>query len=251
MIALLAALNQEVSGLRRHMALTRTHIAGLRTPICTGTCQGRAVLLAVTGMGRTCAETTASAVLEHMPVTAVLSIGFSGALSATLEVGDLVLASRLLALPGSASDGTAPPPSYPDPERLQAASDALRATSQRVITGPTVTAPAVIGPPGEKQALNERTSAIAVDMESYWIARLAAARSVPFLALRVISDALPDALPPFEQFLDADGVLHLRQLATCLLRDPRNLHRLLQMARQSWRAQRALTAGVLCALPQT
>jgi len=85
-----------------------------------------------------------------------------------------------------------------------------------------------------------------VDMESYWIARLAAAHGVPFMALRVISDALHDPLPPFEQFLDADGTLHMRSLATYLLRNPRNnLRLLLKTARHSGQAQRALTMGVL------
>lgn len=226
------------------MALAPTTIAGLSVPGYTGIYRGRTVLLAITGMGRARAE-AAAALFERAPVTAVLSIGFSGALSATLEVGDLVLASSLLALPDSGSDATAPPPCPPDPTLLQAASEALRATSLRVTTGQTVTMSAVINAPGERQALNDRTGAIAVDMESYWIARLAAAHDLPFLALRVISDALHDPLPPFEQFLDADGTLHLRPLATYLLRDPSNLHLLMKTARHSGHAQRALTLGVL------
>ena len=246
MIALLAALDQEASALRRQMALAPTTTAGLDAPIYTGIFRGRTVLLAITGMGRARAEAAAAALIEHAPVTAVLSIGFSGALSATLEVGDLVLVSRLLALPDSDDDATALPPCDPDPTLLQAASEAFGATSLRVITGQTVTMSAVINAPGEKQALNDRTGAIAVDMESYWIARLAAAHGMPFMALRVISDALHDPLPPFEQFLDADGTLHTRPLATYLLRNPRNnLHLLLKTARHSGQAQRALTMGVL------
>ncbi|MBN1921440.1 MAG: hypothetical protein JW892_09360 [Anaerolineae bacterium] len=245
MIALLAALNQEVSALRRQMALAPAHIAGLNVPGFTGIYRERTVLLAITGMGRARAEAAAVAVFEHAPVTAVLSIGFSGALSTALEVGDLILASSLLALSDFGSDDTALPPYPPDSTLLHAATASLRAASQRVIIGQTFTAPAVISTPGEKQALHDRTGAIAVDMESYWIARLAATHGLPFLVLRVISDALHDPLPPFEQFLDVDGALHIHQLATCLLRNPRNLSLLIRTARHSGHARRALTMGVL------
>jgi adenosylhomocysteine nucleosidase len=49
---------------------------------------------------------------------------------------------------------------------------------------------------GEKRAL-ARPGALAVDMESYPIARAAAELGVPWLAVRAIVDPLASSLPPF------------------------------------------------------
>ena len=95
MIVLLAALEEETSGLRRRMALAPEGVAGLRGPAYAGQYQRRTVLLARTGMGRQQAEAGVAAVLVRYPVAAVISIGFSGALAARLEVGDVVLPSEL------------------------------------------------------------------------------------------------------------------------------------------------------------
>lgn len=246
MIALLAALQEEVSALWRRMELTPARVAGAHTFTATGEYQGRAVLLACTGMGRQRAEVNASAILRHTPVTVVLSIGFSGALEGTQRVGDLVLASELLAVTESPGCEAASYP--PDRVRLLTITAALRETSLRVKTGPTVTAPDVITTPEEKEALGKQTGAIAVDMESYWIARIAAERGLPFLALRVISDAQADRLLPFEHLADANGASRARWLMAHLLRKPGDLAVLLKLGRHAREARRTLAAGAACAV---
>jgi nucleoside phosphorylase len=77
-IALLAALGEEASGLQRRMALAPEGIVGLCGPAYAGQYRGRPVLLARTGMGRQRVKASAEAVLAHCQVTAVISIGFSG-----------------------------------------------------------------------------------------------------------------------------------------------------------------------------
>ncbi|HOS78809.1 MAG TPA: hypothetical protein PLQ85_03770 [Anaerolineae bacterium] len=246
MIALLAALQEEVSALWRRLKLTPARVAGFHNFIATGEYQGRAVLLTCTGMGRQRAEVNASAMLERYPVTVALSIGFSGALEGTQRVGDLVLASELLAVTGSL--GCEPASYPPDPMRLLTITAALRETSLRVRTGPTVTTPGVIPTPEEKEALGKQTGAIAVDMESYWIARIAAERGLPFLALRVISDAQADGLLPFEHLADANGASRARWLMAHLLREPGGLAMLLKLGRHAREARRTLAAGAACAV---
>ena len=115
-----------------------------------------------------------------------------------------------------------------------------------MVLGPTVTAPGIIATPAGKQGLGRQTGAVAVDMESYWVARVASERGLPFLALRAISDAQEDLLPPFDQILDADGNPVGRRLVVHLIREPGSLVTLVKLAQNARRARRALTTGVAC-----
>jgi adenosylhomocysteine nucleosidase len=245
LIALLAALEEEVSGLRRRLALVPEAIAGLGHAY-TGRYRHQSVLVVWTGMGRQRAEARAEALLARYQVAAVLSIGFSGALKGWLEVGDLVLASELIGLSGSGSSEIEPTIYQANQGLLRAAREALGATPLRVVLGPTVTAPRVITTPADKHDLGSQTGAIAVDMESYWIARVASDRGLPFLALRAISDAQKDLLPPIHQILDTDGNPSVCRLAVHLTRQPASLAALPRLARNAARARRALATGVAC-----
>lgn len=248
MIALLAALEGEISTLRRQMALLPENIAGLDGAAYAGSPQGRSVLLAWMGMGRSRAERGVQAVLARYPVTAVISIGFSGALEASLPVGDLVLATHLIGVTGADGDPIEPITHRADPALLRAAAEALGATPLRVAQGTTVTTPGLVDTPARKQELGHRTGAVAVDMESYWIAQVASDRGLPFLALRVISDAQQERLPPLAQIVDESGTPNLRLLALHLIREPGSLMALARMARNAGQARRALSAAVICAM---
>lgn len=109
----------------------------------------------VTGMGRR--------TYDFRGCTAVVSAGFAGACQSWLRPADLLLAGR-------------------DSPELQRA---LSATAGEIRTVDRVLGPAA------KAALG-RQGAAAVDMETAWLARAAAADGLPFLALRVIVDRLED-----------------------------------------------------------
>jgi 5'-methylthioadenosine/S-adenosylhomocysteine nucleosidase len=245
-IAVLAALQEEASGLRRRMALAPERVAGLGDPAFAGQYRGRPVLLAWTGMGRQRAEASVEAVLAHFRVTVVISIGFSGALERRLEVADLVLASELLGITGSGSDGIEPTIYQADRGLLHTATEALRTMSLRVVSGPIVTAPSIVTTPGDKQGMGWETGAVAVDMESYWVARAVSDQGLPFLVVRAITDAQEEFLPPSFQNLGAEGNPRARRLAAHLIREPGSLLALVRMARNAARARRALTTGVAC-----
>ncbi|MGH8161428.1 MAG: hypothetical protein ACRESR_04650 [Gammaproteobacteria bacterium] len=61
--------------------------------------------------------------------------------------------------------------------------------------GNLVTTARPLGDPGEKGGLAQRSGAIAADMETAAIAAIAAARGLPFAAVRAIADPLEFALP--------------------------------------------------------
>ena len=94
MIALLGALKQEISCLRKRMTVTET----VSEDACTlfrGTWNGREILLGQTGMGKQRAQAATRHLVEHYPITMIISLGFAGALTDELRGGDVVLYSAV------------------------------------------------------------------------------------------------------------------------------------------------------------
>ena len=108
------------------------------------------------------------------PGPALLLAGFCGALSAGLAPGDIVLASELRGPSGEVS-------ACADPAVL---AGVLRRAGMRVHVGPIASSEKIVR--GEARQRLGRTGAVAVDMESVWLA--GAARDRPFIALRVVLD---------------------------------------------------------------
>lgn len=248
MIALLAALKEELSDLRRQMGMQEV----LARPACRlyrGETHGRQVLLAQTGMGRERAEAATRLVLERYPVTTLISFGFAGALTSQLDAGDLVICSTLHCAAEPAGQAT-PPVAYRSDEGLvQAASQAAERAAVKFYVGSNVTVPQVASTPGQRQELAQAFQADTVDMESYWIARIAWDRQIPFLGLRAISDTPRDALPPFDQMVGAEGKLQWREAAAYFLGHPRRLALLPALARNARVARHSLTLVLVRLLP--
>jgi 4-hydroxy-3-methylbut-2-enyl diphosphate reductase len=127
----------------------------------------------VTGMGRDRARAAAAAA-SGRPAGAVAVAGLGGAVDASLRAGDVVVATELRDLEDGvrALSGTAP------------LANELRALGLRVATGPLVSSPRILGP-AERASL-AGTGALAVDMESWWLADAAAGR--PLAVVRVVAD---------------------------------------------------------------
>jgi 4-hydroxy-3-methylbut-2-enyl diphosphate reductase len=111
-----------------------------------------------------------------LPAGAVAIAGLAGALAPGLEPGEVVLADRVLWRSGECAARCA------DPEPLAAA---LRDRGLRVHIGAVVSvrSPAV----GATRQSLSRTGALAVDMESVWLAPGAAGR--PLAVVRVVLDS--------------------------------------------------------------
>jgi 4-hydroxy-3-methylbut-2-enyl diphosphate reductase len=104
---------------------------------------------------------------------AVLIAGFCGGLDPSLEPGDVVLASELRGPTGTTA--------CDDPSIL---AGVLRRGGLRIRVGPIASSQRLVL--GERRRALHRTGAVAVDMESAWLAPAAPAR--PLVTLRVVVD---------------------------------------------------------------
>jgi 4-hydroxy-3-methylbut-2-enyl diphosphate reductase len=103
----------------------------------------------------------------------VLIAGFCGGLDPELEPGDIVLASEVRGPTGTTT--------CDDPSIL---AGVLRRGGLRVRSGPIASSQRLVL--GERRRTLQRTGALAVDMESAWLASVAGAR--PLVTLRVVLD---------------------------------------------------------------
>ena len=122
----------------------------------------------------------------------VVSFGLCGALDPAIRVGDLVIGEAVVDGECFAAD-----PAWT--ARIAAALPNAR-------RGRFARADRPVGSAAAKAELRAQTDAIAVDMESWVVARLASAHGVPFAVVRAVSDTAGRALPHAAQVgLGPDG----------------------------------------------
>ncbi len=93
----------------------------------------------------------------------------------------------------------------------------------------------------EKAALYAATGALAVDMESHIAARVAERHGLPFAAIRTISDAANETLPPAALVgMNPDGSMALGRVLASLARHPMQLPALIRTGTSAEAAFRAL-----------
>lgn len=180
----------------------------------------------------------------------ILSCGIAGALDPGLKAGDVVIDLNDKPLPFRSS-GAVPSPGRDqgrqnwvggggDPSS-DAFGEGLRKALSDARCGAIIGQDHIAASPAEKAALYAQTGALAVDMETHIAARVAARHSLPFAAIRVISDTAHEALPPAALVgMNPDGTMALGRVLGSLARHPTQLPALIRTGRNAETAFRAL-----------
>lgn len=242
MIALTAATKQEVSGIGRYVS-EKQEIARDGYKLWRGTSNDKQVLIVQTGIGRSRAEHVISSVLESHLLTALISFGFGGALIPELSVGDILLCTSLCCWSGHGDDSGVEP-YHTDESLIQRATKALNQSGLNWRQGKGVTVPKLVLNTEDKLRLNSMLQAEVCEMEDYWIARVASARQIPFLAVRVIYDEIKAIMPDFERIVDLDGNLRLNRAIPYFLTHPEYLFSASALYKHSNRAKDSLATFV-------
>jgi adenosylhomocysteine nucleosidase len=173
------------------------------------------------------------AALERLAASAsgIISIGIAGALTPGLQVSQWVVADAVLV------DGE-PLPTDP------AWTSRLVARLPEVARGLLLGANAMVVDATQKALLHRTTGAVAVDMESHIVARVARRHHLPFAVARVVSDAAHRSLPPAARVgMKSDGGMDLPAVLRSLLADPGQLPALIRTGLEAERGLRALLRG--------
>jgi adenosylhomocysteine nucleosidase len=210
--AMIAALPREVKGLVR--GWNARELPGKVFVYTNGS-----AVVACAGMGAARAALAVQAALAAGPVTALISVGLAGACDPALEVGDLVRAG--VVVDSRTGERFANP-------RFESV----------VVTGDSIASMR------EKARLFASYRAAAVDMEAAAVARLAQAHGLEFQAIKVISDAADFELADLGKFATPDGQFRETAFAVHAMLRPHLWSKLVQLAGNSGRALKALTAAL-------
>ncbi|MEF9964085.1 MAG: 5'-methylthioadenosine/adenosylhomocysteine nucleosidase [Comamonas sp.] len=219
-LAILSALPEEQAGIAGLLSDARiTDYAGRR--YSCGQLHGHAVVLALSGIGKVAAASTAVSLIERFGAEAIVFTGVAGGLAEGVQVGDVVVASSY-----AQHDMDASPifPRYEVPGygRARFGCDAalsaqLALAVQQCLAGGAAAWTAELGLPApqmhqglvvsgdrfvssaaEVQALRSGLQsagldALAVEMEGAAVAQVCADHGLPFAAMRSISDRADDS----------------------------------------------------------
>jgi len=122
----------------------------------------------------------------------IISFGVGGGLEPDLLPGDCVVASAIIDYPAVRPT---------DPLWSRKLADMIPDARH----GPIMGVNAVVSDPADKRKLHAFTGAVAIDMESHLVARLADAHGLAFAAVRVIIDPAHRAVPPAALLAMAPG----------------------------------------------
>jgi adenosylhomocysteine nucleosidase len=192
-----------------------------------GQIHGRSAAVFHTGVGEKSCRARIEKFLRQQQFKYLISAGFAGALDPELRAGDLLLSEN-----------------FSSPELLRASR--LDFAGGRLSVGKLATVPVVIDSKSERDRWAAESGAAAVDMETEFIAAACAARGIPMLSLRVISDtpAEPFPAPPGVLFDLEKQETNFGRLALHLVKHPGALMRLNAFRRRIGLARQSLTSAL-------
>jgi adenosylhomocysteine nucleosidase len=213
--------------LRNRAPLAIDGLQGFRATIA-----GKEFAVVGHGIGHRRATETARHAFDLVSgVELVIGTGVVGALSSGLMPGDLVLCDRVMMM-GANEQAVSE-------EHVRGAGRSLAMAEVQYSTGAILTSDHVLANGAEKRRAKESSGAIAVDMESAAIAAEAAARGIPFFAIRAVLDEVDDEVVGAEM-ADEDGNVRPMAATSYLIRNPATMLKLPRMMRNLSRATAAI-----------
>jgi adenosylhomocysteine nucleosidase len=174
------------------------------------------------GMGRESAARACMYAMEGGPLTAIVSIGWAGALSSGIRTGHSFCVTDVV----DAATG----------ERY-VTEDAGReqthlVTARRVLLK------------REKRQFAEDFGAMLVDMEAATVARLARTREIPFYCYKAVTDSSDELLPDMNPYISRDGQMAMGRFVASVLVKPQYWPGLMRMGKNGSRGAIALAEAV-------
>lgn len=185
----------------------------------------------VSGVGAKKARSEVIKLQTERQIEHLIICGFGGGLTAQMVPGSLIVAEQVLDATGATSES--PKVYCPDSRMLERAEGPC---------GALVTVGKVLNTPAEKRALYSRTQAQMVDMETAGAVAAAKQAGLPWLAVRVATDGVDDALPlDFNALADAEGNVDRGRVVAATLARPWKIPALIRLGSRSALAAKNLT----------
>lgn len=205
MIVMLTALEVEYLAVRAHLSGIAPHPHSSGTLFEVGSAGGREIAIALTGMGNSSAATMTERAITEFEPDVVMFVGVAGGLRTWLELGDVVVATRVYGYHGGRETETeflARPRAWDMPHHIEQLARSIARSKQWCATPPSVHfEPIAAGEvvlnstesPLAQQIHRNYNDAVAVEMESAGVANAAHLHmATPAVTVRGISDLVDD-----------------------------------------------------------
>lgn len=212
-IAIMGAMPEEVAPILEKVGSYQTvEYAGNR--YYEANYRGVDLVIAYSKIGKVFSTLTATTMIEHFGATKLLFSGVAGAISPTLKVGDLIVATKLaqhdLDITAFGHPfGYVPEGSVfveTDKEMIEMSKEVAVSMGKIVQEGIIATGDQFVANEERKNWIGSTFGADALEMEGGSVAVVCNALNVPFFILRAISDAADmDASFSFDEFLETSA----------------------------------------------
>ena len=239
-ICIIGAIGEEIAGVKQRMKIERSLALG-HARVFIGHWQGADLLLVRSGVGRTRARQALAQVCDGHTVGLILSIGYAGGLDSSLNVGDLVIADKAFDHASGSADKKNLREQIISPALVDQAMTLSCSDATVVVRGGLLTVDRVVSDPDAKKRLGSRYPVQAVDMETTELAREAAARNIPFLSIRSITDTVNQQLLDCAHLVKADGEVSKLKAGWHVLTHPGDLKNMVALRGHAQKATARLT----------
>jgi adenosylhomocysteine nucleosidase len=238
-IGLIAAMQEEIHPLLRIVKPSRMEVIGKRHIWWLDTSES--ICLVESGMGPDNAATATRLLIDIGKPDLILNFGFAGSLTPQLDVGDIVLADRLLFMHGrlfSEQSGLGS-----DLDRRQ--TDVQEKCGCLIHQGSFVTTRNITSKKEIAGRLPTGVGKAVVEMETAAVAQVTNKEKIPLIALRAISDDFDDELGfSLDEFCDKDLNLQKWRVMLTLAKKPWIIPQLIRLARNTKHAGGKLATAV-------
>lgn len=212
-IAIMGAMPEEVAPILEKVGSYKTvEYAGNR--YYEANYRGIDLVIAYSKIGKVFSTLTATTMIEHFGATKLLFSGVAGAISPTLKVGDLIVATKLAQHDLDITAFGHPFGYVPegavfietDKEMIKMSKEVAASMGKNVQEGIIATGDQFVANEERKNWIGSTFGADALEMEGGSVAVVCNALKVPFFILRAISDAADmDASFSFDEFLETSA----------------------------------------------
>ncbi len=213
-IAIMGAMPEEIAPILEKLGeYTTTEYAGNK--YYEANYEGVSLVVAYSKIGKVFSTLTATTMIEHFGAQKLLFSGVAGAISPTLKVGDLIVATKL-----SQHDLDITAFGHPfgyvpegavfveaDKSMIEMSKEVASEMGKSVQEGIIATGDQFVANEERKNWIGKEFNADALEMEGGSVAVVCDALDVPFFILRAISDAADmDASFSFDEFLETSAI---------------------------------------------
>lgn len=222
MIAIFSALKDEIKSILADFEVTET-IYVRPSIIFRGFYRGKEMLLSHTGIGRQKTERAVEFCIKEFHPDLCVNVGFCGALTPSLGLADIVIGESVTLEKSGEVIGAG------ENDFLNKAKTICKNVPLKCLSGGILTVDNVINTPHEKAFLGTKFGVVAVDMESFALAKTATKYNTPFIIVRSTIDPMDMHLGSFEGSVKENGSVNPVGFISNLVRSPKKTIQLPQL----------------------